>query len=106
MEAVEAARMAAKVAKGDYSEDGHKMKAATAIADSVFKKVAGKKAGVMTLEELSDYLLDRGDIPIPKIMAIFSELDGNQDGTISRQEWRDGFMAGVLDNVAGSKQWM
>ena len=73
--AAAATAAAAKGAKGDYGEDGHKMKAATAIADSVFKKVAGKKAGVMTLEELSDYLLDRGDIPIPKIMAIFSELE-------------------------------
>jgi len=74
------------------------MRAATAIADSVFKKVAGKKAGVMTLEELSDYLLDRGDMPIPKIMKIFELLDKNQDGTISRQEWRDGFLAGVVDD--------
>jgi len=82
------------------------MKAATAIADSVFKKVAGKKAGVMTLEELSDYLLDRGDMPIPDIMRLFSELDANQDGTITKQEWRDGFMAGVLDRVAGRKEWM
>lgn len=75
VEAVEAARLATKVAKGEYTEDGHKLKAATVIADSVFKKVAGKKAGVMTLEELSDYLLERGDIPIPKIMSLFSELE-------------------------------
>jgi len=99
-EAAKAAAEDAKVKKHGhgYNNDGHRMRAATAIADSVFKKVAGKKAGVMTLEELSDYLLDRGDMPIPKIMKIFELLDKNQDGTISRQEWRDGFLAGVVDD--------
>ena len=80
----EAAEAAAKAAAEDakvkkhghgYGDDGHRMRAATAIADSVFKKVAGKKAGVMTLEELSDYLLERGDMPIPKIMKIFELLE-------------------------------
>jgi len=66
------------------------------VADSVFTKVAGPKAEKISLAMLSNYLLDRGDVPLDKMQALFNQLDANGDGTVDRHEWCVGFSAGLL----------
>mmetsp|Transcript_61748 Transcript_61748/g.122057 ORF Transcript_61748/g.122057 Transcript_61748/m.122057 type:complete len:326 (-) Transcript_61748:184-1161(-) len=62
------------------------------VADSVFRKVCGPRAQEMSLEMLSDYLVERGDVHITSIVRMFEEFDTDNSGTISKEEWRVAFM--------------
>ena len=70
------------------------------LADAVFDKVAGAKASSIDLKALSKYLVDRGDVPLDDLAGIFKAIDTNNDGHVDREEWRIGFTAGLLGNLA------
>ena len=44
------------------------------VANSIFNQVAGKKETV-SLAQLSDFLIGRGDVPLDKIQTIFNTLE-------------------------------
>ena len=68
------------------------------VADSVFSIVAGPRADSISIAALSKWLIQRGDIPLDKIQALFSAMDTDGNGSIDRQEWRVGFTAGLVQN--------
>ena len=70
------------------------------LADSLFDQAAKRAdADSITLEQLADYLVERGDTPIEKLATLFQVLDANSDGVIDRQEWREGFQRGMLSEL-------
>ena len=70
------------------------------LADSLFDQAAKRAdADSITLEQLTDYFVERGDTPIEKLATLFQVLDANSDGVIDRQEWREGFQRGMLSEL-------
>merc|ERR1719231_1999028 len=73
------------------------------VADSIFSQVAGRFSATISRTELTDYLVKRGDIPLPKIPEIFAAVDTDGSGSIDRKEWRAGFFKGLVPTPPGAE---
>lgn len=64
-------------------------------ASALFDEIDDDESGSIELDELREALLKRG-FQYASIAEIFSSFDADGDGSIDREEWKDGLDAGLL----------
>lgn len=69
------------------------------VADAMFNELDQDGSGALDPEELVVYLLNRGEAP-SSVQALFSTLDTNADGKVTKEEWRAGWLQGTVEKKA------
>lgn len=66
-----------------------------AVAETIFDMIDVDGSGTVDCAEMSKYLISMGEKP-SQVQFFFTKLDSNNDGVITREEWRDGWKDGVF----------
>jgi Kef-type K+ transport system membrane component KefB len=67
-------------------------------ANALFDEIDSDRSGAIELDELRNVLIKRG-VSYVSIAEVFTSFDTDGDGTISREEWKAGLDAGLLQAI-------
>ena len=65
------------------------------VADALFKEIDTDLNGTIDPDELLAYLLKKGELP-SRVHVLLMNLDTNKDGHIDLEEWRRGWLNGMI----------
>ena len=72
-------------------------------ADRAFRAMGRGRRGKIRVEDVADYMVNEGAVMSPsKAHALLMELDEDNDGNISLEEWRKGWSKGIVGSAKGS----